>query len=123
MLWKNLKTLFIEDLKNLKLGKNKNRGKSFRKALSPWTYAQVISRMEAKEQENRVCLVKVNPQNTSRRCPVCGYIDKENRHNEIFKCLKCEYQEDADIVGAKNILLAGSRWDRRVPNATKDIFI
>ena len=121
--WNKLQKLIIEDLKNLKLGKKKNRGKTFRKALSPWTYSQIISRIKSKAQENRVCLVLVNPQNTSRRCPECGFIDKENRKNEVFVCLQCSHREDADIVGARNILFAGSCRDRRVPDADKDIFI
>lgn len=121
--WNKLQTLIIEDLKNLKLGKKKNRGKLFRKALSPWTYSQIISRIESKAQENRVCLVRVNPRNTSRRCPECGFIDKENRKNEKFVCLQCSHREDADIVGAKNILFAGSRRECRVSDANKDIFI
>jgi len=97
--WSNIKTLVIEDLKNLKFGKKKNRGKYFRKILSPWIYSFCISRIESKSQENRVCLVKVNPQNTSRKCPICGYIDKKNRKNEMFLCLQCLHQEDANIVG------------------------
>lgn len=41
--------------------------------------------------------------NTSVTCPKCGAVDKRNRTGERFKCLKCEYTADADIVGAMNI--------------------
>jgi predicted RNA-binding Zn-ribbon protein involved in translation (DUF1610 family) len=40
---------------------------------------------------------------TSQTCPKCGYVDEKNRDGERFKCLKCGYQADADIVGAMNI--------------------
>ena len=45
----------------------------------------------------------VPAQNTSITCPYCGYKDKKNRNGEWFKCLKCGYQTDADLVGAMNI--------------------
>jgi hypothetical protein len=50
-----LATLAIEDLKHLKTGKQKNRGKQFRKAMAPWTYCQVIEVVTQKCQENNAC--------------------------------------------------------------------
>ena len=53
-------------------------------------------------------LFAVPPQNTSRTCPCCGYIAKENRQTQaVFKCLECGYTENADVVGAINILRRG----------------
>ncbi|MCX8076074.1 MAG: transposase [Aquificaceae bacterium] len=46
----------------------------------------------------------VPPQCTSRICPECGYQDKLNLNGNTFKCLRCGHTEDADVVGAKNIL-------------------
>ncbi|MCS6875243.1 MAG: transposase [Aquificaceae bacterium] len=46
----------------------------------------------------------VSPQYTSRTCSNCSYQDKLNCNGDIFKCLRCGHREDADIVGAKNIL-------------------
>jgi predicted RNA-binding Zn-ribbon protein involved in translation (DUF1610 family) len=45
----------------------------------------------------------VPAQYTSQTCPKCGYVNEKNRDGERFKCLKCGYQADADIVGAMNI--------------------
>jgi len=45
----------------------------------------------------------VPAQNTSITCPYCGYKDEKNRNGKRFKCLKCGYQADADVVGAMNI--------------------
>lgn len=103
--WSEISVLGIEDLKNLKKGKQKDRGKVFRKAVKHWTYRQIISRLEQKSQENRVHLVKINPRNTSRTCPKCGNVCKENRKGEIFRCVLCSHTQDADVVGAKNILV------------------
>jgi putative transposase len=53
-------------------------------------------------------LILVPPQNTSRRCPVCGYISKENRPSQAqFRCLSCGHEANADENAARNILAAG----------------
>jgi IS605 OrfB family transposase len=102
----HLRAIGIEDLKNVKKGKKSGRGKKFRKAVAPWTYRHVLNRIEQHAQENRVLLVRVDPANTSRTCPVstCGAVHKENRKGEKFQCLVCGHQADADTVGALTIL-------------------
>jgi putative transposase len=53
-------------------------------------------------------LVPVPPQNTSTPCPGCGQISKENRKRQAqFACVECGFSENADLVGAINILRAG----------------
>lgn len=53
-------------------------------------------------------LVPVPPQNTSRTCPACGHVAKENRQTQAkFACVECGFEENADLVGAINILAAG----------------
>lgn len=101
--WNSIGTLGIENLKNLKKGK-KGRGKNFRKAIAPWTYRQVMTRIPQLAQENRVRLVAVDPRDTSRTCPHCGSVAKENRRGEDFQCIRCNYSTDADYVGALNVL-------------------
>ena len=50
----------------------------------------------------------VPPHNTSRRCPQCGHVARENRRTQAdFACIDCGYSENADLVGAINILRAG----------------
>ena len=102
--WTQLSVLGVENLNNLKLGKQKNRGKVFRKALAPWTYRRVLDRIGHKAQENRVRLVAVPPAYTSQTCPSCGNVARENRRGENFHCATCHHQADADTVGAMNIL-------------------
>jgi hypothetical protein len=101
--WSDLGVLKIEELKNLKKDKKVGRGIAFRKAMAPWTYRQVSTRLTQLAQENRVRLELVNPKNTSRECPQCGWVAKENRVGEVFKCVRCNYTADADYVGALNI--------------------
>ncbi len=52
--------------------------------------------------------IKVNPKNTSRTCPNCGYVSKKNRRSQpVFKCICCGYSANADVNAAQNILRAG----------------
>ncbi|WP_371503047.1 transposase [Kitasatospora sp. NBC_00374] len=53
-------------------------------------------------------LIAVDPRNTSRTCPECGHVAKENRPaQEKFHCQRCGHHAHADTVGALNVLRAG----------------
>lgn len=53
-------------------------------------------------------LVAVPPHNTSRTCPCCGHVSKDNRQTQArFACIGCGFEENADVVGAINVLRAG----------------
>ena len=48
--------------------------------------------------------MKVHPAKTSQTCPECGTVSNLNRKGENFKCVKCNYTNDSDTVGALNVL-------------------
>ena len=53
-------------------------------------------------------LMAVPPHNTSRTCPACRHVSTENRQTQAeFRCVECGFEENADVVGAVNILRAG----------------
>ena len=53
-------------------------------------------------------LVAVPPQYTSQTCPCCGHVSADNRQTQArFQCVECGFEENADVVGAINILRAG----------------
>ena len=55
-------------------------------------------------------LLAVAPENTSRTCPNCEHISEHNRKTQTqFECVSCGYKNNADIVGAINILERGHR--------------
>lgn len=55
-------------------------------------------------------VIKVNPQHTSQTCPECQHVSKDNRTAQSrFKCVECGYTENADLVGALNVLARGHR--------------
>ena len=55
-------------------------------------------------------LLAVPPHNTSRTCPCCSNVSKDNRKTQAkFECVECGYENHADLVGAINILERGHR--------------
>lgn len=53
-------------------------------------------------------LVVVPPQDTSRRCPACGFTSAANRTSQAcFACVRCGHTDHADVNAALNILAAG----------------
>lgn len=53
-------------------------------------------------------LIAVPPQNTSRTCPCCGHVSADNRQTQArFECVACGYANNADVVGAINVLRRG----------------
>ncbi len=66
-------------------------------------------------------LVEVDSRNTSQRCSCCGHTEKRNRKSqEIFKCLNCGHEENADVNAAINILTAGQAGMVCVANRISD---
>ena len=45
----------------------------------------------------------VNAVYSSQTCPVCGWVDPQNRKGDIFECRKCGFTADADQVAAMNL--------------------
>ena len=100
-----LKTLVVEDLKNVK---HKSRfSKQFNNKLSRWSYPRVLDKLNRVCEERGIKFIKVNPAYTSQTCNVCDFIHKDNRHGVLFKCLKCGMTMDADLNAAINILHRG----------------
>lgn len=53
-------------------------------------------------------LIAVDPRNTSRTCPQCGHVARENRVTQAeFRCIGCGHAAHADVNAAINILRAG----------------
>jgi len=79
-----------------------------RAALHSWSFFQLRSFLEYKARQVGIPLVLVNPRNTSRTCPACGYIDKANRISQsTFSCVVCGFSGLADYIAALNIHVLG----------------
>lgn len=74
---------------------------------STWSFAELHSLIAYKATLSGTMVVKVDANNTSKSCPVCGYVDAKNRPNQglMFDCQNCGYMLHSDLVGARNIAL------------------
>lgn len=68
-------------------------------------WAQFLGILANKAESAGRLVVPVDARNTSRTCPECGHIAKENRVTQAkFECVRCGLAANADHVGAMNVL-------------------
>ena len=73
-------------------------------------WSEFRRQLEYKSAWNGGFVVAVPPQYTSQTCPCCGHVSKDNRQTQArFECIECGFEENADLVGAINILARGHR--------------
>ena len=116
---KNHTIIVVEDLKikNMtksatgtaeKKGKQVAQKSGLNKAILDQGWGMFVTMLEYKQGWRNGSVIKVAPHYTSQTCPCCHSVDKENRLTQAsFVCVKCGFSENADIVGAKNILTKG----------------
>lgn len=91
-----------------KPGKNVRAKSGLNKSILDQGWYEFRTQLDYKMAWNGGYLVTVSPRNTSRTCPACGHVCKSNRQSQArFLCVRCSFQENADVVGAINILRAG----------------
>lgn len=96
-------TLVFEDLTNIRENA-KARGRANRRRIHSWSFARLGSFVAYKAALQGVKIVHVDPTDTSRRCPSCGLIDAKNRRTQsTFRCVRCGFERNADLVGSWNI--------------------
>jgi len=87
--------------------------KSQRRELHGWSFFQLRQFVAYKAALYGVPLVFVDPRNTSRTCPACGHIAKENRRTQdSFLCVSCGCAGRADHFAA---ICIGRRADVNRP--------
>ncbi|MFH9044853.1 RNA-guided endonuclease InsQ/TnpB family protein [Streptomyces sp. NPDC017966] len=68
-----------------------------------WGLFLGILAQKAESAARRV--IPVDARNTSRTCPECGHLAKENRVTQAkFECTACGFTANADHVGAMNVM-------------------
>ncbi len=50
-----------------------------------------------------VAVTVVNPAYTSITCPTCGFVERKQRHKEMFRCWQCGYTQNADFAASRNV--------------------
>lgn len=89
-------------------GRNVKAKSGLNKSILDQGWFEFRRQLEYKQAWRGGQVLAVNPRNTSRTCPCCGHVSAENRQTQArFACAKCGFEENADLVGAINILAAG----------------
>ena len=91
-------------------GKNVRTKSGLNKAILDQGWFEFRRQLDYKLAWTGGWLIAVPSHNTSRTCPHCGHVHTDNRRTQAqFACVRCEYKENADVVGAMNILARGHR--------------
>ncbi len=111
-----IEDLQIRNMSRSSKGNSERPGKKVRqkaglnRAILDQGWGEFRRQLEYKMVWNGGILLTVPPQNTSRTCPCCDRVSKENRlSQDKFLCIDCGYENNADVVGAINILERGHR--------------
>lgn len=87
-------------------GRNVRAKAGLNRSILDQGWAEFLRQLEYKMLWAGGLFLAVPPQNTSRTCPRCGCVAGENRRTQAdFACVECGYSEDADLVGAINVLI------------------
>lgn len=100
-------------------GKNVKAKSGLNKAILDQGWGEFRRQLEYKQVWRGGLLIAVPPQYTSQTCPACLHVSKDNRQTQAhFECVACGFAENADTVGAINVLrrahelLAGQDYAR-----------
>lgn len=89
-------------------GKNVRAKSGLNKSILDQGWFEFRRQLEYKQVWQGGDVLAVPPRNTSRTCPCCGHVSAENRQTQAkFACVDCGYENNADLVGAINVLAAG----------------
>ena len=89
-------------------GKNVKAKSGLNRSILSEGWGQFFKMLEYKQKKRGHIFLQINPKNTSRTCPKCGHVSKDNRRTQAhFCCTNCGYTANADENAAGNILRAG----------------
>ena len=71
--------------------------------LASWPRGELHRQIKYKAALAGVPVIKLNPQWTSKTCPVCG-ARRRDRVGKVFVCLMCDWEMDRQINAGLNIL-------------------
>ena len=116
---KNHAIVYVEDLQVANMSKsakgnaeqhgtNVKQKSGLNRAILDQSWAEFRRQLDYKLAWNGGYLIAVPPHNTSRCCPACEHTTKDNRQTQAqFECVQCGFTENADVVGAINVLKRG----------------
>ena len=91
-------------------GRNVKAKSGLNKSILDQGWFEFRRQLEYKQTWRGGEVLAVPPRNTSRTCPCCGHVSAENRQTQAkFACVECGYENNADVVGAINVLSRGMK--------------
>jgi len=91
-------------------GRNVRAKSGLNKSILDQGWFEFRRQLDYKLNWNGGVLVAVPAHNKSRACPACGCVAEQNRQTQAkFECVDCGYENNADVVGAMNVLARGHR--------------
>ena len=91
-------------------GKRVKQKSGLNRSILDQGWGEFRRQLDYKVAWNGGILLAVPPHNTSRTCPCCHHVSKDNRKTQAtFLCVDCGYENHADVVGAINVLERGYR--------------
>jgi len=115
----NQAIIIIEDLrvKNMsksskgnseKHGKKVAQKSGLNRSILDQGWSMFATMLEYKQDWHGGAVLRVPAHHTSQTCPCCRHDAKENRLTQAeFACVDCGFSENADLVGAMNVLAKG----------------
>jgi len=111
-----IEDLQVRNISKSSKGNSKQHGKMVKqksglnRSILDQGWGEFRRQLNYKTEWNGGTLLAVPPHNTSRTCPRCKHVSKDNRKTqEQFLCVDCGYENNADVVGAINVLERGYR--------------
>jgi putative transposase len=91
-------------------GKKVAQKRGLNKAILDQGWGELRRQLEYKTAWRGGFTVAVPAAYTSQTCPCCHHVSADNRKTQaLFACVKCGYENNADTVGAINVLERGQR--------------
>lgn len=95
------KKVIVEDL--VFAGQHGELSRRMNRLLRRFGQRYFLQTLEERQKEFGFELEMVEPAYSSQTCAKCGFVHRDNRKNEFFKCLACGHQAHADVNVAKNL--------------------
>ena len=90
--------------------------RTLNRMVNGWAFRELEDFSRYKAEAVGLRVESRNPRNSSRTCPACGHVAKENRNGAHFKCVRCGYRLPADLSAARTISGGHVRPERAAVN-------
>lgn len=96
--------IVVENLKGITKNTKRRLVKNIRRSVGFWNVSYWMKRLQMNCEEKNVSFRTVYARHTSQQCSRCNHTDRRNRNGEMFKCIRCGYEANADVQASLNIL-------------------